>query len=184
MWTRISASHVEFRSSSSNKLSGTRGGIGLTLVSQKSSTHHASNPIITFGLRVNSREPDYQDAKNHHYSGGEMLISHRRSNGPLSGFVCRWRAVVFPLPVALLRLLCRRQGCSSSGTCGDSFRFFSDHFDCGFIPIFGAVAIEADSNLFTSLESFPSLLRIIGQTRRVSCRFTVSLHRGKKKTPQ
>lgn len=79
------------------------------LVSQKSSTHHASNPIITFGLRVNSREAYYQDAKNH-YSGNEMVISHRHSNGPLPGFVWRWRAVVFPIPVALLCMCCRQQG--------------------------------------------------------------------------
>lgn len=88
----------KFRSSSHSKLCG----IGLALVSQKSSSHHASNPIITFGLRVNSREPNYQDAKNHHYSGDEMVISHHHANGPLPGFVWRRPAAVFLFPVALL----------------------------------------------------------------------------------
>lgn len=33
------------------------------LVSWKSSSHHASNPIITYDLRVNSQELDYQNDK-------------------------------------------------------------------------------------------------------------------------
>lgn len=140
------------------------------LVSRKSSSHHASNPIITFGLRVNSREPDYQDAKNHHYSGDEMVISHRHPNGPLPGFVWRRPAAVFLFPVALLLRSAVDRVAASAAPAWMADIYLCVYFFtvCAFdrsllrllfaqLDVHADAAVEADSNLFTSPESFPSL---------------------------
>lgn len=124
-----------------------------------------------------------------------MVISHRHPNGPLPGFVWRRPAAVFLFPVALLlRSAVDRVAASAAPA------WMADIYLCVYIcvcafdrsflrPLFAQLdvyadaAVEADSNLFTSPESFPSLWgllarRDVGVAASLHC-----LHWGKK-TPQ